>query len=201
MIFTDLKDRFLLLRERNRKKEFFKTELWVRTVFHYFVQVSVLSVMVVGFFKVIANNGSVSDFALYTAMKRVGVADILTLLVVVFGASYFKGVSRVGAAVLVIHTVVLVVSTRVFQIISPDLIFSEQVYGVQIALSSALVLLLVSLLGVPINVIFVLLDSMFNQGPASKTDAVQPAPAASDLARDLRLSRSHARRHRGTRRY
>ena len=121
-----------------------------------------------------------------------------------FGFLRWQGRKSVHISLAGFFAVLMVTCVQVFKALSPDFVIPTQADGMlkQTIIFAPLTVLFVSMLGVAWNLLCVIGQSLdesshveaITQDPEVKSAVVQPSPSPTDLAQDLRLSRSHARR-------
>lgn len=192
--YKKAKHKIVLFKERNKLKK--EDNLYVTIFFGYFFQIFSAMTLLYWLLKVIGNYAEITDYMIYSAIKSFGAKDFLTISLGVIGLALARNANRSLMSILVIHIVCMLSTFVFFMAIPVDLIFSEQAVEVQRLLTFSLVFFFASIVGVPLNIIFILVGLIVNRDPTSKTSAAPTVHDPSGLARDLRLSRSRARRFR-----
>lgn len=150
-------------------------------------------VVIVFYFKVLKSSG-LNDEILYAALKKVGAREFLYIAIGVSVVSLVDGVNKVALAVLVILAALLIASIQIVSWVPEDLVFDEQATSIRRTVGFFLLTTMICMIWIPFNAAVVLVTRIANLNPSKKNGSAQPSPAPSDLAHDLRYSRSRARR-------
>lgn len=161
---------------------------------------SFLSILFLAYYYSILNQGDgLSDQAVYSALKNIEAKDFIYIAVGVAAVSIVDGVNKVALSVMIFYAALLIILMPVVIWIPEGFDFSAQNETIQTTVTFALITVFVCMFWIPFNAVVVLVTRISNLGHASKNDSAQPSPAPSDLAHDLRYSRSRARRSRAQR--
>jgi|GEM_PF-6268337 len=185
--------------KRSSKKEdghgIFAAKLIVVFLSQYLISIFILAM----YFAALNQGDGLSDAAVYSALKSVGAKDFLYVAIGVAAISLVDGVNKVALALLIMYAGVLIVLMQIVMWIPEDLEFSAQHSVIQRTISVSLLTIFVCMFWIPVNAVIVLVSRIANLGHASKNESAQLSHAPSDLAHDLRYSRSRARRSRAQR--
>lgn len=171
-------------------------DFWPLLFIFFFAEYLTTIFVVLAYFGAIQTAGPISDNELYSAMRSVPTTDFLYATFGVVAVSIVKGSGRAPLSLLVIFGGFLLLTSQIFQWVPNDLIYSEQSALIKQTLTFALLTLSASIMWIPVNATLVILILISNLHIALKNDSAQRVPVPSDLAQDLWLSRSHARRSR-----
>jgi hypothetical protein len=159
----------------------------------------VFTVIALSFYLQDFSVAGITDSDIFLAINNVGLEHFLSVAFGALAVSLVRGVNRLPLTLLVAHAVCLIISVQVIKWTPESLVYGDQSKLLQQTVSTSLIMVTTSLLWIPVNGAWALISRIISLGPTSKSELAQHAPAPAGLARDLRLSRSHARRSRAGR--
>ncbi|BCB61588.1 hypothetical protein HaloA020_22890 [Halomonas sp. A020] len=172
---------------------------WFKLGIYFYIQYFFSFLLIALCVGVLDSFEGVNDDVLFEAIREVPVRDFLYIAMGVIAISLVRETNKVPLALLITHSAFLVVFMQIMNWIPDDMATYRDSYLINWIALFSFVSVLVFMICIPMNAMFVLVTRIATLDLAKKNDSAQPSPAPSDLAHDLRYSRSRARRSRAQR--